>query len=117
MTSSALRPTRRPPQGCCERDRSPPASYTFTAADGGTHSFTATLKTAGTQSITIKDATNPAAAGSQTGISVSAAAQAASLSVSGFPATTAGVAHNFTVTARDAYGNACSAYTGTVTFG
>ena len=33
-----------------------PASYTFTAADAGVHTFTATLKTAGTQSITVKDA-------------------------------------------------------------
>src|SRR5262249_24636337 len=32
-----------------------PASYTFTAADSGTHTFTATLKTAGTQSITVRD--------------------------------------------------------------
>src|SRR6185437_11915762 len=33
-----------------------PASYTFTAADAGVHTFTATLKTAGTQSVTVKDA-------------------------------------------------------------
>src|SRR6202030_1295344 len=50
-----------------------PASYTFTAADAGVHTFTATLKTAGTQSITVKDAANAAAVGSQTGIAVSAA--------------------------------------------
>ena len=32
-----------------------PASYTFTAADAGSHTFTATLKASGTQSITVKD--------------------------------------------------------------
>ena len=34
-----------------------PASYTFTAADAGVHTFTATLRTAGTQSITVRDFT------------------------------------------------------------
>jgi hypothetical protein len=93
-----------------------PASYTFTAADAGSHTFTATLKTAGTQSITVRDAADSTVLGSQTGISVSAAATVASLSASGFPATTAGVAHAFTVTARDAYGNVTTGYTGTVAF-
>ncbi len=32
-----------------------PSSYTFTAADAGVHTFSATLKTAGSQSITVKD--------------------------------------------------------------
>ena len=93
-----------------------PANYVFSAADAGTHTFSATLKTAGTQSITVKDAVASTVLGSQTGIAVSAAATVASLSVSGFPATTAGVAHNVTVTARDAYGNICTGYTGTVAF-
>ncbi len=90
-----------------------PASYTFTAADGGVHTFTATLKTAGTQSITVKDG---AAVGSQTGIAVTASSVVASLGVSGFPATLAGTAQSFTVKARDAYGNVVTGYTGTVTF-
>jgi hypothetical protein len=93
-----------------------PASYTFTSADAGVHTFTATLKTAGTQSITVKEAANPTASGTETGITVSGAATPTSFTVSGFPATTAGVAHTFTVTARDAYGNLCTNYTGTVTF-
>jgi hypothetical protein len=39
------------------------------------------------------------------------------LAVSGFPSpTTAGVAHNFRVTAQDAYGNTITGYTGTVHF-
>jgi DNA-binding beta-propeller fold protein YncE len=47
-----------------------PAEYTFTAADAGTHAFTATLRTPGTQSLSAADVANPALAGSETGISV-----------------------------------------------
>jgi hypothetical protein len=93
-----------------------PADYTFTAADGGVHTFSATLKTAGTQSITAADATTFGLAGSDGGITVNAAA-ASTMSVAGFPSTTtAGVAGNLTVTLRDAYGNIASGYTGTVHF-
>src|SRR5262249_56329891 len=35
-----------------------PANYTFTSSDGGVHSFTATLKTAGAESLTATDAAN-----------------------------------------------------------
>ena len=35
-----------------------PPAYTFTAADAGEHTFTVTLKTAGTQSITVSDPVN-----------------------------------------------------------
>jgi hypothetical protein len=41
-----------------------PADYTFTAADAGTHSFSATLRTAGTQSITAADTSNGGLSGS-----------------------------------------------------
>jgi len=94
-----------------------PAGYTFTASGRRRATFTATLKTAGTQSLTVKDTAVATAVGSQTGIGVSAASTAASFTVSGFPATTAGVAHTFTVTARDAFRNVCQGYAGTVTFG
>src|SRR5205085_609453 len=53
-----------------------PADYTFTAADAGVHTFSVTLKTAGAQSITATDTANSSVTGSQTGISVSAAAAA-----------------------------------------
>ena len=49
-----------------------PASYTFTAADAGVHTFTATLRTAGTQSIFVRDFGG--LSGSQVGISVRPAA-------------------------------------------
>ncbi len=73
-----------------------------------------TLDTAGTQSITATDGATPGIKGSETGITVQAAA-ASSLVVSGFPtADTAGVAHDVTVTAYDPYGNVATGYTGTV---
>ncbi len=93
-----------------------PASYTFTSADSGTHTFAATLKTAGTQSITIKDSVNAAASGSIAGIAVTASPVIAAISMSSIPATTAGVAQSVTVTATDAYGNLASGYRGTVSF-
>jgi probable HAF family extracellular repeat protein len=88
-----------------------PADYTFTAGDQGVHTFSATLKTAGTQSITARDTTTASVTGSQM-VTVSAASR---FTVSGFPSsTTAGVAGSFTVTAKDQYGNAVTGYIGTV---
>jgi hypothetical protein len=93
-----------------------PADYTFTAADAGTHSFSATLKTAGSQSLTAADTSTASLTGSQTGISVVAAA-ASTFIVTGFPSpVTAGVAGSFTVRAMDAYGNTATGYTGKVHF-
>jgi hypothetical protein len=90
-----------------------PDVYTFTAADQGIHTFSATLKTAGTQSLTVADG---AATGTQTNITVNPAA-ATSFTVAGFPSSvTAGVVGSFTVTARDPYGNRATGYTGTVHF-
>ena len=93
-----------------------PADYTFTAADGGTRTFSATLKTAGNQSITVTDVATATFTGTQAGITVKAAA-ASTFGVAGFPTpTTAGVARTFTVTARDAFGNTVTGYTRTVRF-
>jgi hypothetical protein len=93
-----------------------PANYTFTAADQGVHTFTATLETAGTQSITATDTANSSTVGSDTGITVNPAA-AASLSFSNVPSSTrAGSAFTLTLIAEDAYGNAATGYTGTVHF-
>src|SRR5204862_6661593 len=90
------------------------SDYAFQAADNGTKTFSGTLKTAGPQSITVTDTADGTIAGSQAGIQVNAAG-AATLQVSGYPSpTTAGVAHNFTVTARDPFGNVATGYTGTV---
>ncbi len=92
-----------------------PADYTFTSADQGTHTFAATLQTAGTQSITATASANASVTGTQGGITVQAAIKA--LTVAGFPSpVTAGVAGNLFVTARDANGNIATWYTGTVVF-
>jgi hypothetical protein len=91
-----------------------PSFYTFTAADAGSHTFSATLRTAGAQSLTVTDFFSGTPRGTQA-ITVNPAA-ASSFTVAGFPATTAGVAHSFTVTAKDAFGNVATGYTGTVTF-
>ena len=88
----------------------------FTPEDQGTLSFTATLKTAGTQSITATDTGNSGIAGSESGIIVQAAA-ASSLVLTGFPTTeTAGAGESFTVSAIDPYGNLAAGYVGMVTF-
>ncbi len=80
----------------------------------GVGSFTVTLETAGSQSITATDTVTSSIIGSQTGITVNAAG-AVSFVVSGFPSPTiAGVAHSVTVTAYDAYGNVATGYAGTV---
>ena len=96
-----------------------PANYTFTTgagSDDGSHAFSATLKTAGTQSVTATDTSNNALLSTQSGIVVNPAT-VNSLVVSGYPSpTTAGAAHQFTVTAYDSYGNIATAYTGTVHF-
>ena len=93
-----------------------PANYPFVAGDNGVHTFTATLKTAATESVTATDTSNGSIAGTQTGISVTPAA-AGSFVVSGFASpTNAGTTQSFTVTAKDAYGNIAAGYTGTVHF-
>ena len=94
-----------------------PASYTFTSADAGTHQFSATLVTAGTQNVKATDTANSKVTGSDTGISVvSTATTASRLAVSGLSGGTAGTASTFTVTAYDQYGNVATAYTGSVAF-
>jgi hypothetical protein len=93
-----------------------PADYTFTAADAGVHTFSATLLTAGTQSITATDYTSASVTGTDAAITVTPAA-ASMLWVGGFPSpTTAGVVGYCTVTALDPYGNIATGYTGTVHF-
>jgi len=89
-----------------------PANSTLT---NGTGTFSATLKTAGNQTITATDTVSPAIAGTSNSISVSAAA-ATHLLVSAPATATAGSAFNFTVTALDQFNNTATAYAGTVHF-
>jgi hypothetical protein len=91
-----------------------PATYTFTAADKGSHTFTVTLETAGSQSITATDGANSGVTGAESGIRVNPTA-ASHFVLSGLSTTvTVGTPKTFTVTARDAYGNVATGYLGTV---
>jgi hypothetical protein len=93
-----------------------PPNYTYTAADNGVHTFTVTLNTPGTQSITVTDTSTPTLTGTQAGIQVTAPG-VSSLQVAGFPSlVTAGVPGMVTVTARDALGNVVPSYRVTVHF-
>src|SRR5437868_699881 len=47
-----------------------PANYTFLVADAGAHTFTATLKTVGMQSLTATDTVSSSITGSQGGIAI-----------------------------------------------
>jgi hypothetical protein len=89
-----------------------PADYTFTTADGGVHSFSATLETSGLQSLTATDTTT-GFTGTQQGIIVTPAR----LMLGGFPSPVpAGSSNSFTVQAVDAAGQPDIGYTGTVHF-
>jgi hypothetical protein len=92
-----------------------PASYTFTTADAGVHTFTGVvLRTAGTRFVLAYDAAQGTVFGVAP-VSVNpAAASHFQLLVSAGVAS--GVPFDVTVVAVDAYGNVDVNYTGTVTF-
>jgi hypothetical protein len=92
-----------------------PADYSFSGSDNGVHTFSVSLCTAGIQSLTATDTVTSTLTASQTGISIVAGAFSKFI-VSGYPATTAGTSHNFTVSATDAFGNMVTGYRGTVHF-
>ena len=89
-----------------------PANYTFTSVDAGKHTFSATLKTAGTQSIKASDGT---LAATDAGITVKPAAASKFILVA--PSSVEpGVAFSLTIKVEDAYGNVVTGYVGTVHF-
>ena len=95
--------------------RTLPANYTFVAGDAGVHTFTVTLKTTGSYSLTVADSTNGLTATNP--IIVSAQGYHALSSVTGVPSnTTAGSNFTFTVTALDALNNTAVGYTGGIHF-
>ncbi len=91
-------------------------NHTFTLADAGVYAFGATLKTAGTQSITATDTTTATITGTQSGIVVNPAAAALFVVTTDQTTYTAGDTVMLTVTAYDPYGNVATGYSGTVTF-
>jgi hypothetical protein len=98
----------------------------FTSSDGqavlpanstlasGTGSFSATLKTAGSQTLTATDTVTGSITGASS-VSVTAGA-ATHFLVSAPSSATGGTPFNFTVTAQDAGGNTVAGYSGTVHF-
>ncbi len=93
-----------------------PASYAFTAADAGSHTFSVALRTAGLQSFTMRDWVLAAVTVTQTGIFVGSAAPV-SMSVTALHAVVAGTAQTVTVSGKDAFGNIATGYRGTIAFG
>jgi hypothetical protein len=89
-----------------------PANATLT---NGVGTFSATLKTAGSQTITATDTVTSSITGTSNAIAVSAAA-ATHFTVSAPGSATAGTAFNFTVTAADQFNNTATSYSGTVHF-
>lgn len=91
-----------------------PANFTFTAADAGVATVSVSLKTAGTQSITAQDTSDPGIIGSETGITVNAAAPTHFTFTIIQTATTRGGEDFFiVVTPTDAFGNVTSFSTNT----
>ena len=95
-----------------------PADYTFTGIDAGTHHFTngVTLKTAGTQSVTVTDTAAGSVTGSVTGIAINHAATSTLRFAESSLSVTAGTAISFGLTAKDAFNNTDTTYAGTVRF-
>ncbi len=92
-----------------------PLPFTFTAEDAGVASFSASLVTAGSQSINVTDTVNSSITGS---LNVTVVANAATRLVvtSSSGVQTAGVPFSLTVRALNVYGNTATSYLGTVVF-
>src|SRR5262249_41077232 len=109
-----------------ENDASYSGTVHFTSSDGqavlpgdttltnGAGTFSATLDTAGIQTITATDSRNSSIKGTSNTITVSGAAT--HFTVSAPASATAGSAFNFTVTALDQFNNTAAGYTGMVQF-
>ena len=93
-----------------------PSNYTYTAGDAGAATFSFTLKTAGSKTITITDTGYTTLTRTTSSITVNPAA-ASQFSVTGISSTTnVNTANNVTVKALDPYNNTDINYTGTITF-
>ncbi len=90
-----------------------PGSYTFQAGDRGQHSFSATLRTAGSHFVR---ATAGSITGSGTVAVLAAALDHFTLSTTAADPDVAGTAFDVTVTAFDVFDNQAGGYRGTVTF-
>jgi hypothetical protein len=93
-----------------------PANYHFTATDNGVHVFSATLVTAGPQTISATDTVTSSITGSQDGITVAPRSADHLSVVASTGTTTAGNTFDVTVTAQDQYANVATGYIGSVHF-
>ncbi|MGC4013569.1 MAG: putative Ig domain-containing protein, partial [Luteolibacter sp.] len=84
-----------------------PSNYTFVAGDNGVHTFSVTLKTAGSQTVSVSDLITTSATGTSSGVTVGAGADAVLAFVQHPSTAVAGVAITpaVTVQIKDAYGN------------
>jgi hypothetical protein len=90
-----------------------PASYTFSAGDNGEHTFTATLGTAGSQTITVTDEANKSLTVTTSPITVTPGTFSKYLvGVPGGSTIAAGNPFLFTVQAADAFDNSVTSYSG-----
>jgi hypothetical protein len=91
-----------------------PTDHTFTASDNGSYVFSATLFSAGVQTVEARDAANGALAGTAT---VAVQAAPASQFLITAPATvSSGMPFDVIITALDPYGNTATNYQGTIAF-
>ena len=90
------------------------AGYLYLPADLGSHTFTVELRTAGAQTITATDVLLPVQNGTYSTSVAPGTATTFSVTTSG--GATAGQPISVTVTARDAFGNAATGFTGTAHF-
>jgi hypothetical protein len=90
-------------------------NYTFTSSDSGVHTFSASLQTAGIQSLTATDTAKSSVTGTQSGIVISPA-NPVRFTVAAPASATVGTPFSITVTAWDAYNNIATNYTSTVAF-
>jgi uncharacterized delta-60 repeat protein len=93
-----------------------PANYTFSATDAGKHTFSVTLKTAGSQTVTVSDTNSKGAVTGTSGVVTVTPAAATHFAISAPASVKKGVSFSFTLTALDAYGNVATGYVGTVHF-
>lgn len=91
------------------------ADYTFLAGDLGARTFTATLKSAGSRTITATDTVTSTITGTSGAVTVSPAA-AATLNVTAPGLVATGTPFSVIVKALDPYGNTATGYTGIVNF-
>ncbi len=89
-----------------------PSDYTFVSGDNGVHAFNSavTLKTAGGQSVNVKDTSQTTKTGT-TSVTVSAAGLD-HFAVANPGTQVAGTAFNLSITAQDLYNNTVTGYTG-----